>query len=68
MKDISRLALDRIRELGQVAMTALHEMEKWREPALKDFERTKMQVTHNNALQEQCKWIKAIEENEEEAP
>ena len=40
MKDISILALDRIRELGQTAMTTLEEMEKWRDPPLTSIAKT----------------------------
>jgi hypothetical protein len=66
MKDVSKLALQRIRELAQTAMTTLHEMEKWREPKLTDFQKTEFRVQHDRALNEISEWLKAIEDVEDE--
>lgn len=59
------LGLDRIAELGQIAFTAHQELEKWREPAFTQRERIEVSLKLQAAIEEQKKWITALQEQEQ---
>ena len=62
MIDLHRLALDRIRELGQEAFTLHEDLMRWREKPLDDVETTKISSALKSKLEEQRRWINALQE------
>ena len=60
MTKLQVLALERIKELGQAAMTAHHEAFVWRPEPLTSSALTDLHVAHSRALESQCAWVNAI--------
>ncbi len=68
MKKSSMLLLAQAIELGQKALTAHDELQRWRKEPLEDIERTKLSVQLQSALSDQREILDVIlDENEADA-
>lgn len=56
------LVINRVKELGQEVLHLHEEMEKWRKEPLNAMQRTQMAVRLQSCLQEQFRWLNALEE------
>lgn len=65
-RELISLALQRIRELGQEFYTLSQDVSKWRDPPYTDMEKTKISVKIQYAVEEQFKWVRALESEFEE--
>ncbi len=64
MRDSTKLALERIQELGQEVLFAHEELVRWRKVPLESKEKTELSTKLRNALSKQCEWIVAILEED----
>lgn len=65
MSDLSKLVLQRVQELGAEAFSIHEDLMRWREPAYSDIDKTQLSVKLKIKLEEQCSWLKALEELED---
>jgi hypothetical protein len=65
-RELIALSLQRIRELGEEFYALSQDVTKWRDPPYTDIEKTRISLKIQQAVEEQAKWVRALESEFEE--
>jgi hypothetical protein len=66
MNPLQKLAIKRLKEIGQLILTTHEDLERWKKDPLSDMDRTKLSIKLTQAVQDQNEWIRAIEDSGED--